>query len=103
MSTEWIVGVSYGVGIIGMAGFVFGFFRFSNYKETVQLQNDNIKALQDRDDLQQQEIDKLKTENKSLQLTIQEVKTIPLKEISMHMEKTNKALELIIKAGGKNV
>lgn len=92
-----VLGISYAIGVIGIIGATYAFLRYSNYKETVRLQNDNIKALQDRDEFQQRQIDELKNENKELKLTIQEVKTIPLKEISEHMKKTNKALELILK------
>ena len=39
--------VSYVIGILGIGGGVFSFLRYSNYKATVSLQNDNIKALQE--------------------------------------------------------
>ena len=76
-----IVALSYGIGIIGVAGAVFSFLRFNNYKNTVILQNDNIKALEDQANIHSAMLDDNKKTIDSLRSRIEVVETLPLEAI----------------------
>ena len=76
-----IVVLSYGIGIIGVAGAVFSFLRFNNYKNTVILQNDNIKALEDQANIHSVMLDDNKKTIDSLRSRIEVVETLPLEAI----------------------
>lgn len=51
---------AYFIGFVGTAGGVFAFFRYGDYKTTVKLQNDSIKALQDNLEITNAELEKAK-------------------------------------------
>lgn len=51
---------AYALGIIGAIAGVYGFFRYADYKNTVQLQNDSIKALQENNTILKNEIENSK-------------------------------------------
>lgn len=87
-----IATISYGFGLAGMGGAIISFLRFNNYKETVKLQNDNIKALQDQAEILKSELEASKNDNaeamgaiKRLQGNLDAYKEIPLKEISLSL------------------
>jgi chromosome segregation ATPase len=86
--------VSYGAGLVGISGFVFSFVRYNNYKGTVQLQNDNIKALQDQAVILKGELEKAEKSRIELNISIgnlqgklESYKEIPLQEISRSLAK----------------
>src|SRR5665213_623803 len=89
MTHDFFLGISYSIGIVGSFGAVFSFLRFSNYKETVQLQNDNIKALQDNAAILEKELEKHKksqTDNLKaiarLEGQVDLYKELPLRELA---------------------
>jgi hypothetical protein len=59
---------AYVIGILGIGSGVFSFVRYGNYKTTVQLQNDSIKALQDNKMITDEALEKAREEIKALQL-----------------------------------
>ena len=60
--------ISWIIGIVGIGGGVFSFLRYNNYKVTVQLQNDSIKALQDNKIITDEALAKAHLEIKELQI-----------------------------------
>lgn len=80
VSTD-IVAVSYALGVVGILGAIFSFLRFSNYKETVKLQNDNIKALEDQAKIHSSKLDDNELIINSLRSRIEVVETLPLEAI----------------------
>ena len=79
--SESVVAVSYALGVVGILGAVFSFLRFSNYKETVKLQNDNIKALEDQAKIHSNKLDDNELTINSLRSRIEVVETLPLEAI----------------------
>lgn len=83
-----LVMISYGIGILGMVGGAFSFIRYSNYKATVQLQNDNIKALQDKVGILEDQLNMSRSANieatksiSNLEGKLEAYKDIPLHDI----------------------
>jgi hypothetical protein len=76
-----VVPISYAVGLVGVAGSLFSFMRFNNYKSTVQLQNDNIKALEDQANIHSAMLNDNKSTIDSLRTRIEVVETLPLEAI----------------------
>ncbi len=97
-----IVPISYGIGILGVAGAVFSFLRFNNYKETVQLQNDNIKALEDQAKIHASKLDDNEHIIDSLRARIEVVETLPLEAILSELKTIsntqNQMLKQLIKS-----
>lgn len=83
MSTvlENIIPISYAVGLIGVCGGVFSFIRYNNYKGTVQLQNDNIKALEDQAKIHSRILGENKITIEKLNTRIHVVESLPLEAI----------------------
>lgn len=86
--------ISYSIGIVGVAGAIYSLFKYSSYKATVQLQNDNIKALKDRlsileTDLADEKKARAESEKtiSNLEGKLQSYKEIPLQEISTSLVK----------------
>lgn len=67
---DTLTSASYIVGFIGVAGGVFSFFRYGNYKTTVQLQNDSIKALEDNNKILRDELERTKAAHAESQKAI---------------------------------
>lgn len=78
---------------LGIAGAVFSFLRYANYKTTVKLQNDNIKALQDSTGILQSDLNASKKDHvealkliANLQGQLQTYKELPLKSIAASLD-----------------
>lgn len=78
---------------LGIVGAVFSFLRYANYKTTVKLQNDNIKALQDQTQILKAELAGSREDHiealkliSNLQGQLQTYKEIPLKSIAASLE-----------------
>lgn len=92
--TNWVSILSYAVGLLGVIGGGVGFIRFGDYKTTVKLQNDNIKALRDQADIHESQ---LKEEREArlasdkalaaLQGKLEAYKEIPLQSIAVSLGK----------------
>jgi hypothetical protein len=89
---------------LGIGGFIFSFLRYSNYKETVQLQNDNIKALQDNAVILQRELEKHKksqTDNLKaiarLEGQVDLYKELPLRELAEGIKSVSVSNDKILK------
>lgn len=89
-----LVMASYLVGLLGIGGGVFSFLRYTSYQTTVKLQNDNIKALQDQNNIQKTELAEIKKAHiedaraiANLEGKLQSYKEIPLQQISESMSK----------------
>lgn len=97
-----IVAVSYALGVVGILGAVFSFLRFSNYKETVKLQNDNIKALEDQARIHSNKLDDNELTINSLRSRIEVVETLPLEAILTELKAIsntqNQMLKKLIKS-----
>ena len=89
--TGLIVEISYGFGVIGVAGIGYSFIRYSDYKTTVKLQNDNIKALRDQADTHTKEIAELKARNDI-------VEKLPLEKIFTEIRDLHKINSKILKS-----
>ena len=80
--------ISYIIGLAGIGGGIYGFFRFSDYKVTVRLQNDKIKALEGQAETFRQDLEtsqKAHAESmrviSNLEGKIEAYKDIPIQEI----------------------
>lgn len=95
-----IAAFSYFVGIIGITGLVFGFIRYKNYTTTVELQNDNIKALEDQAKIHESTVEANKIHIKALEARIAVIETLPLQSILeelKHIQTTqNRILEHLV-------
>ena len=96
VSTD-IVAVSYALGVVGIIGAIFSFLRFSNYKETVQLQNDNIKALEDQARIHSSKLDDNELTINSLRSRIEVVETLPLEAILTELKAINNTQNQMLK------
>lgn len=78
---DFVATAGYGLGVLGIAGGVFSFLRFSNYKETVELQNDNINALKIQADVHENKINTQSKEIETLKQRNDIVESLPLLNI----------------------
>lgn len=100
--------LSYGFGIVGILGTAFAFLRYSGYQATVNLQNDNIKALKDQNLLLKEELDEVKRSHESaglaiadLQRQLKDFREVPLQQLSQSMTKMADTQERILEIIGK--
>ena len=104
MEAETVLRIfSYGIGIVGVAGAIYSLFKYSNYKATVQLQNDNIKALKDKlsiieSDLADEKRARAESEKtiSNLEGKLQSYKEIPLQQISTSLVKLAESNQQIL-------
>ncbi len=92
-----IVPISYVIGTFGVAGAIFSFLRFNNYKETVQLQNDNIKALTDQAGIHTLQLADNKLTIEKLQTRIQIVESLPLEAILTELKNISNTQNQMLK------
>jgi hypothetical protein len=81
--------ISYFFAVVGIAGASYGFIRYKNYTTTVKLQDDNIKALEQRSELQEKTIKANEAHIKALEARIEIVESLPLKTILEELKKIN--------------
>jgi hypothetical protein len=98
--------ISLTVGLMGICGAVFSFLRFNNYKETVRLQDENIKALNDLLATHEKELARQKNEITALQARNQTLETLPMEAILKSLDTIQKTTLQILGAqanskGGK--
>jgi prephenate dehydrogenase len=86
------------VGVVGIGGAVYAFLRFNNYKETVLLQNANIKALQDQAIIHSEKLAEQAKEIEALKTRNHVVESLPLKDIFKSLEQIHKDVLILAKA-----
>ena len=92
-----IIPISYGIGILGISGAVFSFVRYNNYKGTVELQNDNIKALEDQAKIHSQMLDNNKITIEKLNARINVVESLPLEAILTELKNISNTQNQMLK------
>jgi hypothetical protein len=92
-----IIPISYGIGILGISGAVFSFVRYNNYKGTVELQNDNIKALEDQAKIHSQMLDNNKITIEKLNARINVVESLPLEAILTELKNISNTQNKMLK------
>ncbi len=92
-----IIPISYGIGILGISGAVFSFVRYNNYKGTVELQNDNIKALEDQAKIHSQILEDNKITIEKLNARINVVESLPLEAILTELKNISNTQNKMLK------
>ena len=95
---ENIVPIAYGVGLVGICGGVFSFIRYNNYRGTVQLQNDNIKALEDQAKIHAGILDDNKLTIEKLNTRIEVVESLPLEAILTELKNISTTQNQMLKS-----
>ena len=92
-----IIPISYGIGILGISAGIFSFVRYNNYKGTVELQNDNIKALEDQAKIHSQILEDNKITIEKLNARINVVESLPLEAILTELKNISNTQNQMLK------
>lgn len=85
-----IIGYIAGIfGIVAVVASAFVVFKSNAAKATIEMQNENIKALFDKQRIQEQEIQELREQNLNLQAQLDVFKSVPLTQIAATQEETH--------------
>ena len=66
------------IGVVGVLAFVIAYLKSSTAKNTIDIQNQNIQALFDKQKIQENEIQDLTLHNAKLQGEVDTFKSVPL-------------------------
>ena len=83
------------IGIIGVLAFILAYLKGSTAKNTIDIQNQNIQALFDKQKIQENEIQDLKLHNAKLQGEVDTFKSVPLVQIAKNQADTTKLIKVI--------
>lgn len=83
MTAQAALGVlSATLSLFGIFAIVYAYTRYSYAKTTIELQNSNIKALSDRQKIQEDEIKELQSENGRIKSELETFKSVPLSQLA---------------------
>lgn len=96
-----IASISYAIGIVVAVIIAVTLVKSTSVKNTIQVQSENIRALQDSQVIHEANLKTFASENEALKARLSVVETIPLRDILRHLGQISRAQNKILLAQNK--